>query len=125
MDREDVKAWLDNYLEAWRTYDSSKIGDLFSEDAHYLYSPFDENDPVRGRKAIVANWLANRDVPDSWEARYEPVAVDGNIGVAQGRTRYLRTDGTVEREYANIFILEFDEDGRCMHFTEVYMKAIK
>ena len=60
-----------------------------------------------------------------WEARYEPVAVEGQVGVAQGWTRYLLTDGTVEREYANIFVLEFDEVGRCLRFTEWYMKAVK
>jgi hypothetical protein len=42
MDRESVQAWLDKYIEAWRTYDPAQIGDLFSEDALYFYSPFDD-----------------------------------------------------------------------------------
>ena len=125
MNRESLQAWLDKYIEAWRTYDRAKIGDLFSQDALYYYNPFDGHDPVRGRKAIVASWLEDRDDPGLWEARYEPVAVEGQVGVAQGRTGYLLTDGTVEREYANIFVLEFDEVGRCLRFTEWYMKAVK
>lgn len=33
MTHDDVQAWLDKYLEAWRTYDVEKISELFSEDA--------------------------------------------------------------------------------------------
>ena len=120
MDRESVQVWLDNYVEAWRTYEPAQIGDLFSEDALYYYSPFD--DPLRGREAIVRDWLAEPNAAGSWEARYVPVAVEGDVGVAQGRTRYLRSDGTIEREFDNIFVLHFDEAGRCARFTEWFMQ---
>jgi ketosteroid isomerase-like protein len=123
MNHGSVQAWLDNYIEAWRTYDAAKIGALFSEDAIYRFSPFDERDPVRGRAAIVANWLEEQDAPGSWEARYEPIAVEGNLAVAQGRTRYLRPDGALEREFANIYVLHFDAAGRCTQFVEWYMQA--
>ena len=122
MDRESVKVWLDKYVEAWRTYDPAQIGDLFSDDALYFYSPFDEHEPVSGRDAIVADWRKEPNAVGSWEARYVPVAVEGNVGVAQGRTRYFRSDGTVEREFDNIFVLHFDEAGRCERFTEWYMQ---
>ena len=45
MNRESLQVWLDKYVEAWRTYEPEKIGDLFSEDAFYFYSPFDEQNP--------------------------------------------------------------------------------
>jgi ketosteroid isomerase-like protein len=122
MDRESVQAWLDKYIEAWRTYDPGQIGDLFSEDALYLYSPWDEPNPVRGRDEIVADWRKEMNAVGSWEARYVPVAVEGNVGVAQGRTRYFGSDGTVEREFDNIFVLHFDDAGRCARFTEWYMQ---
>ena len=51
-----------------------------------------------------------------------PVAVEDKVGVAQGRTRYLRSDGTIEREFDNIFVLHFDEAGRCARFTEWFMQ---
>ncbi len=41
-----------------------------------------------------ANWLEEPDAPGSWEAQYAPIAVEGNVAVAQGRTRYLLPDGT-------------------------------
>jgi hypothetical protein len=122
MDRKSLQLWLDKYVEAWRTYDPAFIGDLFSEDALYFYSPWDEDNPVRGREAIVADWRKEPDASGSWEARYVPVTVEGNIGVAQGGTRYFRPDGTVDREFKNIFVLHFDEAGRCERFTEWYMR---
>jgi SnoaL-like domain len=125
MNRESLQLWLDRYVEAWRTYEPAKIGELFSEDALYYYSPFDEQNHLRGREAIVADWLAEPNAPDSWKAHYVPVAVEGNVGVAQGRTRYFKPDGAVEREFDNIFVLNFDEDGRCTRFTEWYMQPRK
>ena len=122
MNRESLQVWLDKYVEAWRTYQPVQIEELFSEDALYYYSPFDENNPLRGREAIVADWLAEPNPAGSWEAHYVPVAVEGNVGVAQGRTRYFNADGAIEREFDNIFVLHFDDAGRCVRFTEWYMQ---
>ena len=122
MNRESLQVWLDKYVEAWRTYAPEKIGDLFTEDALYFYSPFDEQNHLRGREAIVTDWLAEPNPAGSWEAHYMPVAVEGSVGVAQGRTRYFKPDGTIERQFDNIFVMHFDEDGRCERFTEWYMQ---
>ena len=122
MNRESLQMWLDKYVEAWRTYAPEKIGDLFSEDALYFYSPFDEQNPLRGREAIVTDWLAEPNPAGSWEAHYVPVAVEGNVGVAQGRTRYFKPDGAVERQFDNIFVMHFDDAGRCERFTEWFMQ---
>ena len=122
MNRESLQTWLDKYVEAWRTYTPAKIGELFSKDALYFYSPFDEQNHLRGREAIVADWLKEPNPVGSWEAHYAPVAVEGNVGVAQGRTRYFTANGAVEREFDNIFVMEFDDAGRCTRFTEWFMQ---
>ena len=122
MDRELVAQWLDRYIDAWRSYDPQTIGDLFSEDATYKYQPW--GDPVTGREAIVANWLESPDAPDSWSAQYEPYAVDGDRVVTVGWTNYFGEDRrTVERAYYNVWMMRFDQDGRCKEFIEVYMEA--
>ena len=59
MTHDDVQRWLDRYVAAWRSYDVDEIGDLFAADAVYRYHPWDE-DPVRGREAIVALACAGR-----------------------------------------------------------------
>jgi ketosteroid isomerase-like protein len=116
MTHDDFARWLDAYVEAWRTCDPAAIGALFSDDAEYRYHPWDE--PVRGRDAIVASWLDNRDEPGSWEAAYRPWAVDGDRGVATGTSRYGNADG--RQVYHNVFLCRFDADGRCGAFTEVF-----
>src|SRR5512142_1898918 len=92
MTHDDVQAWLDRYIDAWRTYDPAAIGDLFAEDAEYRYHPYDE--PERGRATIVKDWVepaggaSTIDAPDSWDAQYEPYVVEGNRAVATGWSRY-------------------------------------
>jgi ketosteroid isomerase-like protein len=120
IDRKDVRSWLEAYIEAWRSYDPEAIGALFAEDGLYRYHPWDE--PLRGRDAIVASWLMDADASGSWEAQYEPLAVDGDFAIATGHSRYLDSGGSLEKEYANCFLIRFDADGRCSSFTEWFMK---
>jgi ketosteroid isomerase-like protein len=125
MTNVEVQGWLDRYVEAWRTYDPAAVGALFADDAEYRYHPWDE--PVRGRDAIVRSWIepdgqaSSRDKPGTYEARYEPYAVDGDRAVAVGSSDYLGPDGSIERRYRNVFLLRFDAEGRCRAFTEMFM----
>ena len=114
--RQTVQAWLDAYIEAWRTYDRDAIGDLFSADASYAYHPYDD-EPLRGRDAILAGWLEEPDAAGSWEAAYRPLLIEGDRAVATGETRYA--DG---RAYSNLFVMRFDGDGRCSEFVEWFME---
>lgn len=126
MDRDSFQRWLDGYVEAWRTYDAAAIGELFAEDAVYRYHPYDEGDDVVvGRSAIVANWLGDRDDPGTWSAEYEPFAADGDRAVAVGVSRYLAEDGSLDREYHNVFLCRFDDAGLCTEFTEFFMQPGK
>ena len=122
LTKETVAAWLRAYVRAWETYDPEAVAELFSGDATYSYFPFDE--PIRGRVAIVASWLEGKDPPGTYEASYEPVAIDGSLAVAQGRSRYFKDPSRRElvREYDNIFLIEFDENGRSRSFREWYMR---
>jgi len=126
MTHEDVQAWLDRYVAAWETYDPGAIGDLFAEAAEYRFHPADE--PVVGRAAIVAAWVASegeasgRDEPGTYAASYRSFAVDGSRAVAVGWSRYWTEAARhVERAvYDNCFLLEFDAAARCRSFTEFY-----
>jgi ketosteroid isomerase-like protein len=120
MDKQRVSEWLDAYVDAWRSYDRAKIAGLFAEDAEYRYHPYD--DPVRGRDAIVESWLEDPDEPGTYDGRYEPVAVDGDVAVAVGASTYRNAGGAVDRIYDNVYVMRFDGDGRCREFTEWYIK---
>jgi hypothetical protein len=128
MTRADVQRWLDRYVAAWKSYDEAEIADLFSTDAEYRYHPWDE--PVRGREAIVADWIApdgsasSRDAEGTYDAAYDAWAVDGDRAVAVGTSDYF-TDAsrtTRDRRYHNVYLLEFDADGRCRRFTEYFIQ---
>ncbi|HEV8546052.1 MAG TPA: hypothetical protein VGQ64_07140, partial [Candidatus Limnocylindrales bacterium] len=68
---------------------------------------------------------STRDQPGTYDAHYEPFAVDGDRAVAVGWSRYWTdaTQATLDRIYHNVFLLRFDEDGRCSDFTELFMKG--
>jgi len=122
MDRDAFQQWLDRYIDAWRSNDPASIGDLFSSDAQYFTGPFD--DPINGRDAIVKHWLGElRDEPDAWQAEYRPLAVEGDVAVSIGESRY-RDEGATDfdRVYSNIFACRFDSDGRCREFREWFIK---
>jgi ketosteroid isomerase-like protein len=129
MERRAVVTWLEAYVEAWKSYDRAQIEALFSDDVRYRYHPYDE--PVEGREAVVESWLGEgdhegaptRDAEGTYEASYEPVAVDGDVAVATGSSTYTtEPGGAVEEAYDNCFVIRFDGDGRCSEFTEWFMK---
>lgn len=120
-DREHVARWLDDYVEAWRHNEPARILALFTDNAEYRYHPYDE--PVVGAEAIAASWLEEPDEPESWQASYLPVAVDGDTAVAVGTSRYRQTADRPARTYHNCFLIRFGTDGRCREFTEWYVKV--
>ena len=117
IDRASVTAWLQAYVQAWKSYDERAIGELFSEDAVYLPNPFYE--PLRGRDAIVAFWLEEPDQKGTFDAEYEPLLIEGNRAVTNGWSRYFESGGkTLKFEWSNIFVLQFDGQGRCSEYRE-------
>jgi hypothetical protein len=118
--RDDVQRWLDAYVSAWRSLDPAAIGELFNPNATYRYQPY--NPPVTGRDAIVADWLEAPDALGTWEAHYEPYAVEGDRAVAIGESRYTNPDGSFRTLYYNLWTLRFDADGRCADFVEYFME---
>jgi ketosteroid isomerase-like protein len=129
MDFATVSNWLADYVEAWKSYDRDQIAALFSEDVKYRYHPYDE--AVEGRQAVVESWLgegehegaSTRDEEGTYDASYEPVAVDGDVAVATGTSTYFTEPaGDVDKVYDNCFVIRFDAEGRCREFTEWYVR---
>jgi len=124
IDKTSVTAWLQAYVQAWESYDEKTIGELFSDDAIYSYHPYRE--PVHGRDAIVDLWIKNPDPQGTYDGHYEPLLIEGNRAVTQGRSLYFEQDGkTLKTEFDNIFVLHFDEQGRCTEYREWYMERPK
>jgi ketosteroid isomerase-like protein len=121
LTRDAFASWLDRYIAAWRSNDPADIGDLFSEDVSY--SQDGGQSAIDGREAVVTSWLEDAYEPAlEWEAAYEPLAIEDQVHVAVGSTRYTREDGTRD-DFSNIFVCRFDEDGRCSELREWWMRA--
>ena len=98
LTHDAVQAWLDAYVDAWRTYDPEAIGALFAKDATYAYHPYDKGEEVlRGREAIVADWVEEPDDSCTWEANYRPLVIEGRWPRGPRATRTATSTGTCGR----------------------------
>jgi uncharacterized protein (TIGR02246 family) len=116
MDINDYKEWIEGYIRAWNSNDPDEIGSLFAEDGRYFTGPFEE--PWEGRQGIVEGWLKNQDEPGTFKFRYEIQAFSGNTGAMQGWTTYLNP----LKEYSNLWVMKFNQQGECYEFTEWWKK---
>ena len=114
MDRADLARWIDGYERAWRTAGTADLATLFTADATYQAGPYTER--VVGLPAIAAFWEAERDGPDEpFTMRSEPVAVEGDVGVARVEVGY---EGPPALVYRDLWIVTLQDDGRCCAFEE-------
>ena len=120
MEKADIARWLADYVEAWKSYDRDRIVALFADTARYRYHPHDE--PIIGSQTIADSWFDEPDEPGSYDAAYEPIAVDGETAVATGSSTYTNPDGSIREIYDNCFVIRFDGAGRCTEFVEFFIK---
>jgi uncharacterized protein (TIGR02246 family) len=113
MERDQVVAWVDRYERAWRAPGTDALAELFTSDASYWKGPYQE--PLHGLPAIAQMWEAERDGPgEDFTMQSRVVAVDGDTGVVRVEVHY----GKPAQEYRDLWIMQFDANGRCRHFEE-------
>ena len=113
-DRAIVRRWLAAYEAAWRAPDTQGLAALFTEDASYRQSPYQE--PVVGLGAIRRMWDKERDGPDEvFTIATDVVAVDGPTAVVRAEVRY---GDPLRQEYRDLWIMHVVDDGRCSRFEE-------
>ena len=116
LDTAALEAWLQKYGAAWEARDPAAAGALFTADASYHEMPFDA--PKQGRAAIEEYWrnvtTEHRDV--KFESKV--ISVHGNTGVAHWHTRLRVASTGATLELDGVFVLEFDESGRCKSLRE-------
>jgi mannose-6-phosphate isomerase-like protein (cupin superfamily) len=114
LDNDTVLAWVTGYERAWRSAGTSTLAGLFTDDAQYLASPYD--DPVTGLAAIRAFWDEERVSPDEvFTMSAEVVACSGDTAVLRALVRY---GAPVTQEYRDLWVLRFAADGRVERFEE-------
>jgi ketosteroid isomerase-like protein len=114
VSRDQANAWVAAYEKAWRTAGIEELGGLFTDDASYRMSPYEE--PAVGLRQIGELWERERKGSDEeFEMRYEVVAAEGDTAVVRVEVQY----GPPERsQYRDLWIVRFVADGRCREFEE-------
>jgi ketosteroid isomerase-like protein len=113
-DRAAVSRWLAGYEAAWRGPGTDGLAEIFTEDASYRQSPYEE--PVVGLAAIGRMWEEEREEPDEvFALATEIVAVEGPTAVVRAEVGY---GDPVHQEYRDLWVIRLGEDGRCSWFEE-------
>jgi hypothetical protein len=113
---DQVTKWVDGYVRAWNSNDPGDIGMLFADGAAYYTEPF--STPLRGRQAIIGDWLDRKDEPGETRFSWQPLALTADVAVIQGQTTYQAPP----RTYSNLWVIRLDDHDRCTEFTEWWMR---
>jgi len=113
-DSATVRQWLAGYEAAWRAPGTTRLADLFTRDASYLKSPYEQ--PVTGLDAIGRMWEAERQGPDEvFTVATDILAVDGQVAVVRAEVHYGEP---LRQEYRDLWVIRLDDDGLCSWFEE-------
>ena len=116
IDDESFRSWLDAYGHAWEAQDPEASATLYREDALYFETPFGE--PMRGADAIRD--YSSEAAATQADVRFgsEVLAFSGDTGIARWRASFTRVPSGVRVELDGIFLVTFDDAGRCHEFRE-------
>jgi ketosteroid isomerase-like protein len=96
-DRATVSRWLAGYEAAWRAPGTGDLAGLFTSDAAYLQSPYEQ--PVTGLDAIKRMWEEEREGPDEvFTLTTDILAVDGPTAVVLAKVCYGDPPGQEYRD---------------------------
>ena len=119
MDLPSVKPWLDAYGRAWETRSPEMAGVLFTEDASYQESPYDE--PMRGRSAIVEYWSHIPRTQEYILFDHEIIALTSDVAIIHWTASFARIPSKAKVKLDGIFLLNF-EGNLCRSLREWWVR---
>jgi ketosteroid isomerase-like protein len=108
--------WLDAYGNAWETRDADAAARIFSADATYQVTPYEE--PHRGQEGVHKYWAGVTENQRNVQFDYEAISVSGNTGIAHWSAMFDVAPDGPKLELNGIFVLEFDESGKVRQLRE-------
>ena len=112
----EFKQWLEQYGKASQENDAKASAELFTQNARYYESPFD--DPMVGREAIYQYWIKGAQTLKDKTAGYEILAVRDNVGIARWQSTFVHIQSGKRAALDCMFLVEFDDNGQCSLFRE-------
>lgn len=116
MDTTRFERWLADMRHAWESRDPDAAARLFTDDALYHETPFDE--PARGRTAIREYWAQVPRSQDQVRFRSHVLAVVGDLGMAHWQASFLRIPSGVAVELDGVLLARFNAAELCTEFRE-------
>ncbi|MEE9579012.1 MAG: nuclear transport factor 2 family protein [Gemmatimonadota bacterium] len=116
ISREAFQEWLQDYGAAWEGRNPEAAAELFSHDARYYWTPFEE--PKEGREAIAAAWREATFRQHDVSFSYQILAVVGATGIARWHTSLRRKTADRQVELDGILSATFSGDSLCRVFRE-------
>lgn len=108
--------WLDAYGRAWKERDPDGVAELFTPDARYYWTPFDQ--PKLGRQQITEAWLRATTGQRDIHFRHELLCVSGTRGIARWWCSFERLASGRPVRLAGVLCVEMDDRGLCCEFRE-------
>jgi nuclear transport factor 2 (NTF2) superfamily protein len=118
--REEFAAWLDAYGRAWEGRDAHAAAELYADEGTYQVTPF--VDAMRGRAAILEYWKNVVQTEENIRFGYEILAVTEERGIARWWASFVRVPPGLQTKLDGIFMIAFDEKGRCTSLREWWHK---
>ncbi len=109
-------AWLEQYRKAWENCDANAAATLFTNDAEYYWTPFEE--PKRGQDEIAVAWKDATSRQQDVHFTYTILAVTNRTGIVHWHTSFTRITTGKHVELDGIIMAEFDSDHTCRVFRE-------
>lgn len=107
LTKDDVRAVLSTYIEAWETQDPDLIVTIFTPAATYHERVM--QDPIPDREAIRAYWQAKVvGAQASISCRLLSLYLDGDTAVAEWEAEFDDVAQGVRKRMREIAVLEFD-----------------
>ena len=111
-----LSSWLEAYGNAWETRDADAAVLIFSEDATYRVSPYEEAHV--GRSGIHEYWAGVTENQRNVDFQYQALSVNGNTGIAHWSAEFSVEPGGTTIQLDGIFVLDFDSEGKCHRLRE-------
>lgn len=117
MNSVQFEKWLNTYGECWEKGDAKAITSLFSDDAYYYETPFDE--PMIGHSEIEQYWSDGADqAQKNVVFHYTSASIIEMVGTCRWKANFSRVPSGINVEIDGYLEAHFNGDGKCTIFRE-------
>lgn len=121
MNRQSLENWLHLYGQAWEKGDSEMAAALFTKDARYYETPFD--DPLVGRAAIRRYWAEVPRNQTDIAFRCQVLSIQEPVGIVRWWAGFIRISSQKRVRLDGIFVITMNEAGFCRLFQEWWHRS--